>query len=209
MKTNILLVTLIGLLSSTGCMAAEKVSCESGEKEVVMQAVRQASGSGIKSCMNDLNRSGAASDVLKELDAFLTTPNGQSIDDLGRMAIRNTILQGHRNGVAKIDPSQYYIDAESVLTDGGEAAKAEAISVLAMRDDDRSASLLSEFIDQPNSERLFKSAVVSLAMMCVESAEAALERAASDGRLSESRRKFLNETREQTAGFKHGTGWCQ
>lgn len=209
MKINIALVTLVALLTSTGCMAAEKVNCESGEKAAVMQAVQHASGSGIKSCMNDLNRSGASSGVLKELDAFLATPNGQSIDDLGRMAIRNTVLQGHRNGIVKIDLSQYYIDAESVLTDGTEAAKVEAISVLAMRDDDRSASLLSEFIDEPESDRLFKSAVVSLAMMCADSAEASLERAVSDGRLSDSQRKFVNETREQTAGFKRGTGWCE
>lgn len=209
MKMNIALVTLIGLLTSMGCMAAEKVSCVSGKKEVVMQVVQHASASAIKSCMNDLNRVGAPSDVLKELDAFLTMPDRQSVDDLGRMTIRNTVLQGHRNGAVRIDPSQYYIDAESVLVDGTEAAKVEAISVLAMRDDDRSASLLSEFIDEPESDWLFKSTVVSLAMMCVESAEAVLERAVSDGRLSDNQRKFVNETREQTVGFKDGTGLCE
>jgi hypothetical protein len=190
------------------CVAAEPSPCDQADSEVVMQVLTDGSSLKVKSCMNELNRGGVTPEMLSMLDSFLATPDGQALDDIARMAVRNTVLQGFRNGSVKLDPLKYYLDAEHVLRDGTIAAKSDAMSVLAIRDDDRSTILLSEFVDEHGSERLFRSAVATLAMMCVESADTALARASANARLPKDQREFIGATRAQAANFKRGTGWC-
>ncbi len=114
--------------------------------------------------------------------------------DIIRINIADLLVQAAKNGLVKINEKEFQVFAQKVLSSGDAEVISSALFVLAHIDDPNDVNRIEPFV-LSKSEYLFRSATLSLAMMCNNAAEKSLE--GLERKVSDSRREHLIETREK------------
>ena len=119
--------------------------------------------------------------------------------DIIRINIADFLVQAAKNGLVEIDEKELQLFAQKVLSSGDTEAISSALFVLAHIDDPNDVNRIEIFIFY-KSDFLFRSATLSLAMMCNKLAEKSLEKL--ERKVSDSRREYLIESREKFRSMK-------
>lgn len=136
-------------------------------------------------------------------------PTGTSLvlikKDVVRINIADFLVQAYKNGLVEINEREFQTFAQKVLSSNDATAISSALLVLAHIDDPNDIKRIELFV-LSKSDYLFRSAALSLAMMCNELAGKSLARL--QNKVSDPRREYLVETREKFRSMKQKGHYC-
>lgn len=126
--------------------------------------------------------------------------------DVVRINVADFLVQANKNGLVELDTNQFQAYARKVLKSTDTEAVSSALFVLANIDDPEDVELIKPFV-LSKSDYLFRSAALSLAMMCNDASDEALTGLSQ--KLKGSKRDYLRDTREKFLSMKEKGHYCR
>jgi len=126
--------------------------------------------------------------------------------DIVRINVADYLVQAHKNELLELSLDEFQSFSRKVLSGDDVEVISSALFVLAHIDDKEDVKLIEPFIHS-KSDYLFRSASLSLAMMCNAMSEKTL--ISLSEKLDVSRRAYLKDTREKFLSMKEKSFYCQ
>jgi len=123
-----------------------------------------------------------------------------------RINIADFLMQAYNNGNSTVHIQEIHKYAKLQLTSHKEEVVSMALFVLAQFNDENDLKLIEPFIFS-KSDYLFRSAALSLAMMCNDKVDNRMEYLQKQ--LDSSRKHYLIETRKKFKKMKDNDGYCR
>jgi len=204
---------IVGVASIVLLSASLQLYAKSSLREDIVNSINSGNVDKTISLINDAKELRYQGEMINFMESLWKKNKNSSIKNVKyldkeiiRINIADFLVQAHTNGLVELDIKEFDNYAKNVLMGKDVQAKSNALFVLGNIGNPKDANLIKSF-SESNSDYLFRSSILALAMMCNRESSTAIKEIKNNTK-SSTRREFIESVQKQFKNYRRSDRDC-